>query len=134
VNGGLGIAAGLAAAIAVAWLALATALAVGRGGAPVGREALRLGPDLVRLLARLARDPAVPRRARIVLALLLAYLATPIDLVPDVVPVIGYADDAIVAAVAVRVALRHAGPETVRRHWPGTPAGLDALFRLLRLV
>jgi len=63
-------------------------------------ESLRLLPDLVRLLRRLAADPTLPRGVRIRLGLLVVYLASPIDLIPDFVPVLGYADDALVVAIA----------------------------------
>lgn len=55
------------------------------------------------------------------LALLLGYLLSPIDLIPDFVPVLGYADDAIIATIAIRSAVRHAGADRLARHWPGTP-------------
>lgn len=95
-------------------------------------QALRLLPDLLRLLKRLATDLSVPRGARIRLWLLRAYLASPIDLVPDFIPVIGYADDAVVVVFALRSAVHRAGVDTVRRHWPGTPNGLIAVLRLAR--
>ena len=55
----------------------------------------------------------------------------PVDLVPDVVPVIGYADDAVAVALVLRSVVRVAGPEALERHWPGTPEGLAALLRLV---
>lgn len=58
-------------------------------------------------------------------------LAVPIDPVPDFIPVIGYADDAVIAAVVLRATVRAAGVEALRRHWPGTPEGLDAVLRLV---
>ncbi len=64
-----------------------------RGG--LLREALRLLPDVLRLVRRLATDPTLPRGVRIRLGLLLAYLACPIDLIPDFIPVLGYADDGV---------------------------------------
>jgi len=95
------------------------------------RETLRLLPDVVRLLRRLAADPTLPRGVRVRLWLLLVYLALPIDLVPDFIPVIGYADDAIIVAFTLRSVARRAGSEAVSRHWPGTPEGLAAVLRLL---
>ena len=92
--------------------------------------ALRLLPDLVRLVRRLAADRSLPRGVRVRLWLLLAYLVCPIDLVPDVLPVIGWADDAVVVALALRSVLRRAGPEALERHWPGSPEGLAAVRRL----
>jgi uncharacterized membrane protein YkvA (DUF1232 family) len=85
---------------------------------------------VVRLLHRLVSDSALPWRVRIVLALLLGYLLSPIDLIPDFIPVLGYADDAIIAAIAIRSAVRHAGPDGLAQHWPGTPEGLALLTRL----
>jgi uncharacterized membrane protein YkvA (DUF1232 family) len=75
----------------------------------------------------------VPRSTRALLWFLLAYLALPIDVVPDFLPVIGYADDVIITSLVVRHLVRRAGPDTVLRHWPGSPDGLMALGRVLRL-
>lgn len=65
--------------------------------------------------------------------LLLAYLALPVDLVPDFIPVLGYADDAIVVVLVLRSVVRRAGPDAVARHWPGTAEGLAALRQVARL-
>jgi uncharacterized membrane protein YkvA (DUF1232 family) len=97
------------------------------------KQTLRLLSDAVRLIKRLAADPDTPRGVRIRLALLLGYLALPIDLIPDFVPVLGYADDAIIVAIVLRSATRSAGPDALAKHWPGTPEGLTALKRLCRL-
>lgn len=94
------------------------------------RDVMRLLPDVVRLLRRLAADPTVPRGVRIRLLLLVAYLVSPIDLIPDFVPVLGYADDAIIVAFALRSVIRHAGFDAITRHWPGTPDGLRVVERL----
>jgi uncharacterized membrane protein YkvA (DUF1232 family) len=67
------------------------------------------------------------------LAVLLGYLAIPIDLIPDFIPVIGYADDAIIIALVLRSVTRAVGPAALDEHWPGTPEGLAALRRLCRL-
>jgi uncharacterized membrane protein YkvA (DUF1232 family) len=97
------------------------------------RELLRLLPDVLRLVHRLAGDTTLPRGVRVRLWLLLAYLALPVDLVPDVVPVLGHADDAVVVALVLRSVVRRAGPAVIDRHWPGTPDGLAALRRASRL-
>jgi uncharacterized membrane protein YkvA (DUF1232 family) len=94
------------------------------------RDALRMLPDLLRVIRRLAGDTTVPTGVRIRLVLLLIYLAPPIDLVPDFLPVIGYADDAIIVAIVLRSVVRRAGPDALDRHWPGNPAGLQAIHRL----
>ena len=122
----------LAGALLLAWVALLAALLLSARRHPAGArqqlpEALRLLPDTLRLLRRLAADPTVPSGVRLRLWLLLAYLALPIDLVPDAIPVIGYADDAIAVAAVLRSVTRRAGPAALQRHWPGTPAGLAAL-------
>jgi uncharacterized membrane protein YkvA (DUF1232 family) len=62
--------------------------------------------------------------------LVLLYLILPIDLVPDFIPVLGYADDAIFVAAALRAVVRRAGPEALDKYWPGTPEGLHAVRRL----
>ena len=94
------------------------------------REALRLLPDLVRLVRRLAGDRGLPRGVRVRLWLLLVYLLSPVDLVPDVVPVLGYADDVVVVALALRAVVRRAGADAIARSWPGSPAGLAVVLRL----
>ncbi|PPB47971.1 hypothetical protein C4K88_16020 [Arthrobacter pityocampae] len=94
------------------------------------RDALRLGPDLLGLVRRLATDRSVPLRARVLLGLLAVYLVVPIDLVPDFLPVIGYADDVVVLAVVLRAAVRAAGPEALAHHWRGSDPGLRAVRAL----
>ncbi|WP_431233880.1 YkvA family protein [Mycolicibacterium psychrotolerans] len=123
----------LATALVVAWLVLAITLWVTKPDQVGITDLLRLLPDTVRLLKRLAADRQLPRRIRIVLAGLLIFLASPIDLIPDFIPVLGYADDVIITALALRWVTRTAGPEALARHWPGTPDGLTALRRLCRL-
>ena len=93
------------------------------------KDALRLLPDLLRLVRRLAADRTLPAGVRVRLVLLLGYLLLPIDLVPDFIPVIGYADDAVIVALVLRSVLTRAGPGALARHWPGTPAGLEVILR-----
>ncbi len=125
----LGLAAGLALVYAVL-LALLWRYAWAHPEAVRLRDALRLLPDLLRLLRRLLADGTLPTGVRVRVALLVAYLAVPFDLVPDVVPVIGYADDAVVVALVLRSVVRRAGADALRRHWPGTPEGLALVLRL----
>ncbi|MFJ6416576.1 YkvA family protein [Paeniglutamicibacter sp. NPDC091659] len=94
------------------------------------KESLRLLPDLLILLRRLAADRTLPRGIRVRLLLLFVYLVSPIDLVPDFLPVIGYADDAIIVALVLRSVVRRAGHAPLERHWPGTPVGLALVRRL----
>jgi uncharacterized membrane protein YkvA (DUF1232 family) len=81
----------------------------------------------------LAGDGSLPRSTRLVLGLLVAYLVFPIDVVPDFIPVLGYADDAIVVALALRRVVRVAGGAAVERHWRGSEAGLAIVRRLAGL-
>jgi uncharacterized membrane protein YkvA (DUF1232 family) len=94
------------------------------------RAAMRLLPDLLRLFRRLAGDRSLPRGVRLRLVLLLGYLVLPFALIPDVVPVLGYADDVIIVALVLRSVVRRAGPDAVRRHWPGSEEGLTLVLRL----
>jgi uncharacterized membrane protein YkvA (DUF1232 family) len=112
------------------WLLLVLLLWRARPDELGAREALRLLPDVVRLVRRLAADGSLPRGVRVGLWALLAYLLSPLDLVPDFLPVIGYADDVVVVAWALRSVVRRAGYEALERHWPGQPAGLAVVSRL----
>jgi uncharacterized membrane protein YkvA (DUF1232 family) len=123
-----------AAALLIAWLALVAALLIAKPGKALLREALRLLPDVLRLLRRLAADRSLPRGVRIRLTLLLVYLAVPIDLIPDFIPVLGYADDAIIVTAVLRSVVRRAGLAAVRAHWPGTDDGFAAVCRLTGLT
>ena len=122
--------------VVLVWLALILLLWLEQRKHP-GRtslmDLLRLAPDVVRLLKRLASDKTVPLGVRIWLGVLLVYLISPIDLIPDFIPVLGYADDALVVAIALRFATRRAGRDAIAQHWPGTPAGLAAVLRLAGL-
>lgn len=118
------------------WIVLLALLLVAQRNDParlgIG-ELLRLLPDVLRLIRRLAADPELPRGVRVRLWLLLGYLLLPVDLVPDFVPIIGYADDALVVAWALRSVTRRAGAQALDRHWPGSADGLDAVRRLAGL-
>ncbi|TLM83520.1 YkvA family protein [Pseudarthrobacter sp. NamE5] len=93
------------------------------------KDALRMLPDLLRLIRGLAADRTVAVGIRVRLVLLLAYLLLPIDLVPDFIPVIGYADDAVIVALVLRSVLVRAGPGALERHWHGSPAALGVILR-----
>ena len=124
---------GIVVTVVVLWVVLLIGLAWLRPQGSTLRDAARIVPDTVRLVHRLAGDPSLGRGVRLRLFVLLAYLALPIDLVPDLIPVVGYADDVIVIGVVLRSVIRHAGAEVVRRHWPGSPEGFTVLTRLCRL-
>ena len=127
------MAVGLAGGLLLLWAGLLVALWVGRPDDLGVRDALRLLPDVIHLLRRLATDSTLPRGVRLRLWLLLAYLAMPFDLVPDFIPVIGYADDVVIVAAGLRAVVRHAGMGALERHWRGTPEGLSAVCRVAGL-
>jgi uncharacterized membrane protein YkvA (DUF1232 family) len=129
----LSIALSVIASLAIVWLVFLVVLLVTKPETSTLTETARIVPDALRLVRRLAADENLPRGVRIRLWCLLAYLVSPIDLVPDFIPVVGYADDAIVMSLVLRSVIKHAGPEAVRAHWPGTPDGLATLSRLCRL-
>jgi len=126
----IGIVGACAASLLVIWLAMLAILWRTKPDELTLRDAVRLVPDLLRLIKRLAGDRSLPRGARVRLVLLLGYLAMPIDLVPDFIPVLGYADDVVIVALALRSVVRAAGPEALERHWPGTPEGLQVVRTL----
>jgi uncharacterized membrane protein YkvA (DUF1232 family) len=121
---------GILSALAVIWLLLAAAVWVAKPKDVHVGDAARILPDLVRLLKNLATDRDTARGVRIVLVLLLAFVLSPIDIIPDFIPIIGFADDVIIIALVLRWLVRRAGLEPLTKHWPGTPEGLAALCRL----
>jgi uncharacterized membrane protein YkvA (DUF1232 family) len=127
------LAIGVLAGLLVVWLATVVALylVARREDDPVTlRDVVRLVPDVLRLVRRLAADPALPRGVRWRLGALIAYLAIPIDLVPDFIPVAGQLDDAIVVALVLRFFVRAGGEPLIRELWPGGEKSLALLLRL----
>lgn len=120
------------AALLLSWLALIIALAIRRPKGSLLKEALRLLPDLLRLLKRLTTDRTLPIGVRVRVALLFIYLAIPFDIIPDFVPVLGYADDAIIVVLVLRSVCRRVSEEELRAAWPGTDDGFAALERLVK--
>jgi Protein of unknown function (DUF1232) len=120
------IAAGLALAL---YAAFVIALVVA-GRSPDARAVAGFIPDCIVLFRRLLADDRVPRRRTLLLAALIGYLAMPVDLVPDFIPVAGQLDDAIIVALVLRSVLRAGPPELLSEHWPGPPTSLDAITRL----
>jgi uncharacterized membrane protein YkvA (DUF1232 family) len=127
------IAVSVIVSLVVIWVVLVVALVVAKPDSITLRDAARIIPDTVRLVRRLAADKTLHRGVRLRLWFLLAYLISPIDLIPDFIPVIGFADDAIITSLVLRSVIRRAGVEAVQSHWPGSPDGLTTLFRVCRL-
>jgi uncharacterized membrane protein YkvA (DUF1232 family) len=91
-------------------------------------DAVLMMPNIIKLIGRLLRDPRVPRRAKITLGLAAAYVASPIDLIPEVIPVIGWADDILILMFAIDSLIERAGNEIVEELWDG-PGDLLSLVR-----
>lgn len=97
-------------------------------GRQLMQDAVMMMPNIVKLVARLLKDPRVPRRAKITLGLAAAYVASPIDLIPEVIPVIGWADDVLIIMFAIDSLIDRAGEEIVNELWDG-PGDLLSLVR-----
>ncbi|MEX0984848.1 MAG: DUF1232 domain-containing protein [Actinomycetota bacterium] len=97
------------------------------------KELATLLPNLLLLFKDLARDPRVPRGAKVWIVIGGLWLASPIDLLPEFLPVIGPLDDAVVAALVLRYLVRRAGVEVVSEHWRGEPATLERLLEAARI-
>ena len=93
------------------------------------RAVARFIPDCLVLFRRLLADDRVPRVRKLSLILMLGYLALPIDLIPDFIPVAGQLDDAILVALTLRFVLHGSGQELVDEHWPGPREGLAVVQR-----
>src|SRR5918998_6568758 len=114
----------VAAAIVVAiWLVLVAFIWLHRPSRHLAGAALRLLPDMLRMVRALVADPSTPRRERWLLIGLLAWLASPIDLLPEFLPGIGPLDDIVVAAMVLRRVARRLGRDYLRARWPGSDDG-----------
>lgn len=119
---------GLGVLVALYAIAIAALIVAGRRTHAIALA--RFIPDAIILTKRLASDPRVPRRTRWILGGVAVYLAIPIDLIPDFVPVAGQLDDVIIVGLALRAVVRAAGPDLIRELWPGPPEGLAAVLRV----
>ena len=122
--------AGILLILVAIWIVVAIVLVI-VGRVLLARELALLVPNLVRMFGGLLRDPRVPLRAKIVVGIASLWLASPIDLIPDFVPIAGQLDDAIVAALALRFILRTTDGAVVRQHWHGDPATLERVLRMV---
>jgi uncharacterized membrane protein YkvA (DUF1232 family) len=120
----------IALAITAAVYALFVGALVVAGRRTAAKELALLLPNLILLFKDLARDPRVPRGSKLLLVFGALYFASPIDLIPEFIPVVGPLDDAVVAALILRHLIRSAGADVVAAHWRGEPGTLDRLLRL----
>ena len=86
------------------------------------------------MLTKLVLDPRLPRPVKLALIAVAVYLASPIDLLPDFIPVAGYLDDALLAAMALDGLLTWVDRRFVLQYWPGSSESLDRVARTARLV
>jgi uncharacterized membrane protein YkvA (DUF1232 family) len=122
---------GILVGLLTVWVVLLALLMVVRPRNVPLREAIRILPDLLRLVRSLLTDRQVPFGVRLALVVLLAWLVSPIDLIPEFVPLIGPLDDVIVAVLVLRYVRRRLGEDELRRRWPGTDAGYALLSAIL---
>ncbi|MBM3220613.1 MAG: DUF1232 domain-containing protein [Candidatus Rokubacteria bacterium] len=105
-----------------------------RGREPSLKALLRALPDIGRLIARLVADPVLPRTAKIALGAAALYLLSPVDLIPDLIPFLGYADDVLLAAIVVDGILNYVDRALVLKYWPGSAESLDRVARAARVL
>jgi uncharacterized membrane protein YkvA (DUF1232 family) len=122
------IALGIAFAV---WMIAIVALVVA-GRRAHAKELAMLLPNLLSLLRGLIRDPRVGRFDKVLLIVAVAWVASPIDLIPEFIPVLGPLDDVVVVALILRRLVRRAGPEVVTDHWRGDPETMQKILRLVR--
>jgi uncharacterized membrane protein YkvA (DUF1232 family) len=119
-------------AVVVLWLAVVGGLALA-GRRDAARVLAGFVPGCLVLCRRLLGDPRVSRTDKVLLGALIGYLALPIDLVPDFLPVVGQLDDAILVVLVLRRVVRRAGSDVVAELWPGPAAALRPLLALAGL-
>ncbi len=122
---------GIAAGIAILWAAALVLFWLLRPKGTSTREVIGVIPDLVRMLRSIVADPASPLDVRVVLIGLLLWILSPIDLIPEFIPVLGPLDDIIVAVVALRYVRRRMGISALRSRWSGSPEGFAILLRVI---
>ena len=118
-------------AVAIGVVVVAVLFLFGRRLA--ARELAMLLPNLVRMCRTLLRDPRVPRGSKVLVGFAVLWFISPIDLVPEFIPVLGPLDDALLAALVVRHLVKRAGRGVVAEAWPGDPATLERMLRLARV-
>jgi uncharacterized membrane protein YkvA (DUF1232 family) len=95
------------------------------------RDLVAVVPDVVRLVRHVLADPAVPLRVKVALAAALLWVLSPIDLIPEFIPVLGPLDDVVVVVVTLGYVCRQLGPDALRQHWAGTDQGFAMVARVI---
>ncbi len=127
----IGLILGIAGSLLAVWALLIVILWIFRPRDVRLGDAIRLVPDLLRMIRSLIADRSVPFGVRAALVGLLAWLVNPIDLIPEFIPILGPLDDVVVAVLVLRYVRRKLGTEELRRRWPGTQEGFDLLSGIL---
>src|SRR4051794_4287638 len=122
---------GIVLGLVAAWLLLLAVLWWIRPRDVAARELVRLVPDVLRLTRDLLLDRTAPRGVRVALGVLVVWLVSPIDLIPEFIPVLGPLHDVIVAVLVLRYVCRHLGQEELAARWRGSPEGWALVERLL---
>ncbi len=122
---------GALVAIAVLWVACLVVFWAARPRGVPARTVVAAIPDVLRLLRGLVADPTVPLDVRIVLVGLVGWIVSPIDLIPEFIPVLGPLDDVVVAVAALRYVRRRMGIEALQARWRGSPEGFAMLRRVI---
>jgi uncharacterized membrane protein YkvA (DUF1232 family) len=126
-----GLLIGITVGIIALWVVLLVIFIALRPKGVPARELVGIIPDVLRLLRSLITDRSAPLDVRVVLVGLLAWIISPIDLIPEFIPVLGPLDDVVVAIVSMRYVRRRMGSDELRRRWVGTPEGFVLLARVI---
>jgi uncharacterized membrane protein YkvA (DUF1232 family) len=121
----------IVASLVVLWAALIALLWILRPRDVAARELVRVVPDLLRLLRAIITDRDAPLDVRIVLVGLVTWIISPIDLIPEFIPVLGPLDDVVVAVLALRYTRRRMGSQALRERWAGTEDGFALITRVI---
>ena len=127
----VGVVVGIVVGLVALWAVLLLILWLVRPRGVATRDLLRIVPDLLRLLRSLIADRSTPLDVRVVLVGLVVWIVSPIDLIPEFIPVLGPLDDVVVGVLALRYARRRIGIDRLRAHWPGTEDGFALVARVI---
>ena len=88
-------------------------------------------PSFVKLMYRLVKDPRVSTADKAILGAAIAYIFSPLDLIPDFIPFLGQVDDAYVVAIALQRLLNSAGADIIKEHWEGSTGGIASFQKVV---